>query len=407
MSIIEVGLDYVGAVKQWIDSFPASYMSLATAAAVAAFAPLKKIVTEKIVDPYMEVRWARLRSRWIGEMPAGEVPLGKASSRVVIIHGTPAEVIRNVKGERRIDTQVKIFLKNEPIIFDQDVQEEVKRIQLEEDSREKIHGNSRWNGDFMNITRFDIAQRGIEHEESFINIEVTVSKYFEFLATAAKIDREVKEKNSNISRCDFRNQLIQGFEQSGSWRNQVCSKIVNGLPINFLVQTSDGYLVFAKRGHAVAIAPNEVACAVNENIALADQKDGSPRDPELSVEKLIKRGFLEELGIRLDELNQKDVETTVIAFAVNVLTGGHGLLGYVYLRDLTFSDLNKQFNVFTKDRMETSEIIAVKMTVKDIAQFIVKEKLYNLVGVCAVLVLLSQIHPPSWDKVQSQIRKLQ
>jgi hypothetical protein len=340
-------------------------------------------------------------------MPAGEVPLGKASSRVVIIHGTPAEVIRNTDGESRIDTQVRVFLKNEPIIFNQEVRDEVNRIELEEEKREKLHGKSRWNGNFMNITRFDIAQRGIDHEESFINIEVTVSKYFEFLATAARIDQEVKEKNYKISRCGFRNQLIQDFEQPDTWRKKVCDKIVNGLPINFLVQTSDGYLVFAKRGHAVAIAPNEVACAVNENITLNDEKDGSARDPELSVEKLIKRGFSEELGIRLDKLDQKKVETTVIAFAVNVLTGGHGLLGYVYLKDLNFSDLNKHFNVFTKDRMETSELIAVKMTVKDIAQFIVKEKLYNLVGVCAILVLLSQTHPPSWDKVQSQIRKLQ
>jgi hypothetical protein len=332
-------------------------------------------------EPFM--RWLtslrrHFRSRKLGVKDADNFPLGGHLTDVCLIDGDGIEAIPM--------KNIVVHYTDEYHVFPKWVREREAEITVAQQTP-KNGQPAFWNGDIVHLTRFS-SERTANWEDFKLIFSAQKAHYYEFIATASALDAAWAS-----GRLDAHPEFA--FLRSiTDWRGgSVPADIVNGLPVNLVALTHEGpgktpMIVFSRRGD-VAIAPNVLACAVNENVHPQEDYVHDPRfKGSLSVAHTARRGVREELGWSDDSAAAPNdaAVTEILGFAVHMLTGAYGLLGLVAL-PISFEHLNRRFSQSAKDRMETKHFVPVPFTIDGVCRFIRDEKVYNLVGVAAVLAL--------------------
>lgn len=375
---------------------------------LAAITYVSGIVTGLLADWYIKPWLSKIfskweRSRWRARIlnNASEyktLHLGRIDTGVCLVAGDGQdEYFPNNLHMNLVDRPVKV----EPFV--QSLIDQVEKEEAEKKSKSQAHS---WDGEMLHICSF--ADQRTENKECLqLNVSFERGRFFHFLATSARLsalfnDGDKTKYNS------LRSLLINGYN---NWRETVPPNCLTGLPANVHIFTEEGpakphKIVFSKRSSSVAIAPNEIAAAVNEN---AHPERDFPLRGGLDVGLLLSRALREETGWADAEHTGGDKdpksEAHWLLFVADTRRVAYGLVGYVKL-PISFAELKQLFNEKCQDRREVSEFIAVDATAKDICAYVHKNDLYNSVGVGA---LYSYVHfsKTPLSKIQDEMRRLQ
>jgi len=246
-----------------------------------------------------------------------------------------------------------------------------------------------WNGSMAAVHSFQIGRKG-ENEARTLRLHCKSAQYFHFLAVNLPL---YNEWTSNPSCLVTRERTLGQWRRE--WTRDMPPGVVGGIPVNLLVLTDDGFLVFGNRSGDVAIAPNVVACAINENLhAFKDRQFGRPA---LSIDSLLRRAIHEELGYSSESRILPVPEPRILAFTVHTGNCGHGLAGYVRL-GVEVKELESLYQSRATDRWEmerNNPFIAVKADVESVCKLIHQRRLYDSVGVAAYLTLVCEGADPA------------
>lgn len=259
----------------------------------------------------------------------------------------------------------------------------IAQIEKEEMTKKEAGEAYAWNGKMAHIRKFNVT-RTSDTEDNIIELKIQVTQYYHFMATTLVIYKEFQELGFDSP---ARRRFIGKFNK---WRVKPPRDLVHGLPVNLVILTDDDQLVFSRRSKNVAIAPNVVSAAVNENIH--PDHDYLGAGSRLDVDNFLKRALIQEVGWKdyehSGDPDDPKADIRILAFVVD--TGGvcYGLLGYAKL-PITYAELKGCFNNFCKDRLEIDKLINVPFKLKEVCRFIHENELYNVVG---VTVLYTMIH---------------
>lgn len=322
----------------------------------------------------------RLLSRRLGQRDTLDFPLASHATGVCLIEGNGAETIPL--------KNLTISYEDKYYEFPEHVAKGVEEIAAQYGDGKTVmtHSDGRavWNGDTVHVTQFSCTRSGV-NEDLRLVLSTQKAQYYQFMATAGILDAADRAGNLESVRKRF-----ESLRSMKNWRDEKPPHdIVNGLPVNLLVLTSDNQLVFSRRSTKLAIAGGVISCAINENVHHdEDLIRSGTRKGELDLGNTIARGLSEELGCMPASLDGETL-TKLLAFAVQQRTGAYSILGYIKL-PITMRSLNTLFARGAKDRMETSELLSVPFTVDGVCRFIHAHNLYDMIGVCAALTLLNE-----------------
>jgi hypothetical protein len=266
-----------------------------------------------------------------------------------------------------------------------------------------------YNGQHVHIT--GISNPHTKDEQIRLILDTSKALYSEHMVTTRVLDQaKIEHKIDEVrSREEFASvKAIKNWRSDGP-----PAGIANGLPLNLIPITlaDDKHpvgMVFVWRGKDVATAADVVACGVNENVhPIKDYRHVAGRGDLLDIGHAIERALDEELGCTKITMDG-DAKTSLIAFAVDGQTGVYGLLGFSQL-PITFANLKRIFLQSAKDRFETDQFIRIPLTVDGVCNLIHKHKLYNIVGVCAVLTLLKlrAEHGVTFNTIDRKLHELE
>jgi hypothetical protein len=283
--------------------------------------------------------------------------------------------------------------------------EEVKK----EEERKKAAGLPyAWNGKMMHIENF-ADQRSEDEENPRLHVSFQFGEYYHFLATSGRLHKKFNNGHPESDYFELRKLLIGDFN---NWREVVPPNCLTGLPANIHIFVDDGMngeaLIFSKRSSTVAIAPYEIAAAINENVH-PERDFTTHKNSRLDIGAFLARALKEETGWDDSEhsgdLKDPKSEMHWILFAADTHRVAYGLIGYVKL-PITFSELQSLFNEKCADRREINCFLKVRATTKSVCEFVHSKDLYNSVGVGALYSLAHRKKTPLSD-IQKEIRRLQ
>lgn len=275
----------------------------------------------------------------------------------------------------------------------------VKQIEEAEQQKQKRGEPYAWNGRMAHVERFNDT-RTPNDEERQLELSIHIGQYFHFMATLAALHEDFKQNGFNS---DLRRELIGDFY---NWRFATPPNVLNGLPVNLHIITDDSKFVFSRRSSNVAIAANEIAAAINENIHPDHDYLGTGN--RLDFEMFVRRALAQEIGwFESEHSGTRDdprADVRILLFTIDTARVAYGLLGYVSL-PLSFAELHEQFKQNCGDRFEISALIEVDLTLDSVCQFIHQNRLYNSVGLGAVYTLVHR--GKSLKHIQTRLTRLQ
>lgn len=302
------------------------------------------------------------------------VRLGKEQTFTCVIDGDGVSAIP--------PTNIECSLDSTELAVPLELVEAVQSVAQREQERKMAALPHAWNGKMAHIRRFNVS-REPDSEAPRITFNLQVAQYFHFVATNVPIYNEFVEAGFSSP---TRRRLIGTFS---NWRNEVPANIVNGLPLNLFVLTSDNKLIFSERSENVAIAPGAISAAINENLHPDDDHHG--RGNRLEMAGLIKRAMQQEIGWDDDKHGESPLdpkaEVNLLGFAVHTGHVSYSLFGYARL-NATYSVIQELFAFRCKDRFETRHLIPVPFDVDRVCGFIHHHRLYDTIGMAATYVLI-------------------
>lgn len=328
-------------------------------------------------------RWQRRRSRRGRRQSLrgtdGSLFLGNRETDVILIDGNGQEHYRVENIRCPLGDELEI---------PEDIREAVERIARDAAEAAKHGQSAAWNGRLAAVTRFRIGRTGDE-ERRTLHLECRAAQYFHYMAANLPIEKEWRTDPSFIP---SRARLLGDWND---WFERMPPNLVGALPINLLVLTDDGYLLFGNRSRDVAVAPGIVCCTINEN--LHAYRDLHIDRSELSIEILLKRAIHEELGYSDERRSLPPPQVRLLAFAVHRGNCAHGLYGYVRL-DVTAAEIEHLYQSRAVDRWElerANPFRRVPANSEAVCTFIHRNNLYDNVGATAYLTLVHQGADPT------------
>jgi hypothetical protein len=129
-------------------------------------------------------------------------------------------------------------------------------------------------------------------------------------------------------------------------------------------------------------------------------QDVDPTTGDLSVARLVARALYEEIGWKDSEHagthEDPKARSFILSFGVHTVTAAYGFLGYVRM-PISFTDLEALWERGAKDHSEIVELIPKDFSLREVSEYIRKERLYHGVGVCAMLALIHGRRTKSTD----------
>ena len=249
-----------------------------------------------------------------------------------------------------------------------------------------------WNGKIAHIERFNVT-RTPNDESPVLDMTIRTAEYYHFMVTTGAL---YEDYTANGYASPLRQKLLGVFDD---WRFSTPPNIVNGLPVNLLIATSDNQLVFSKRSATVALAPNVITATVNENLHPDHDYIG---DNQYDFNTLVQRGLKQEIG--WNGFEKTGAEVFILLFLIDVARVSYGITGYVRL-PITTSELVALFNKRCGDRPETQYFIPVPFTTKGVCKFVHSNDLYNAIGITGIYSLLHR--GASMEDINHEFHNLQ
>lgn len=264
------------------------------------------------------------------------------------------------------------------------LQRDIESIKKQELLKKKNALPYAWNGKMIHIEKFNDA-RTQDAEELHLEFSVCLGQYYHFLATTAAMHQCINKQETHAG---LRETLIGDFNR---WRFEIPPNILAGLPVSLFVVTQDSKLIFSRRSPNVAIAANQIAATINENIH--PDHDFTGIRNQLDFQAFIYRALAQEIGWIDSEhsgtLRDPKAEIHILLFAVDIERIDYGILGYVNL-PITYEQLWTEFKENCSDRFEIAELIPVAFNQDAICQFIHEQELYSMVGLGACYTMIHQ-----------------
>ena len=313
-----------------------------------------------------------VRRLTVKEIPAKRLQetflLGQRDTHTCIIDGNGVSTFR--------PDNIVCRYEDASLAIPEELKQDVEIVATAEEQKRLQSQPHAWNGRMVHIRAFT-PSRVENTEKNQLLFALQTAQYYHFVAANAAIHREFQHVGFASP---TRKRLIGEFS---NWRTEVPPMIVNGFPLNlFILTDDDNKLVFSQRSGAVAIAPNEISCAANENMHPDHDRIGD--GDRLDVPTLIRRTLGEESGWKDHD---SVAETSLLAFAIHTGSVAYGLFGYSRL-PISYSELQLVFAMSARDRHETRTLIPVTFDIPTVCGFIHHQNLYNGIGAAAVLVMI-------------------
>lgn len=273
-------------------------------------------------------------------------------------YSTPNVVLEGYGSYRRAyyeTHRITTTLDQEDLQLPEPLLKNLKLVEEEQLLIKNESGNPRYhNGPMVALDRYSVARTPI-FEDPCLTLNFIKTDYYTFLATSLKMSSVVEDENQGFD-------TLKHKYLSGRSLTDPCKFIATSFGVNLCVITSDNYTLIGRRSDIVSNYRRRFQVGVCESVI--PTLDFDPETNPIDLYRTAIRGAQEELGI---EIQKKNVR--FFSLCVDVDYYLYGLTGMIET-DRTLAQLQSRRSIGIKDKIESSEMVALEFKPKTILKFI-------------------------------------
>lgn len=186
--------------------------------------------------------------------------------------------------------------------------------------------------------QLNIRLDDLKKEDNKITLRYSQTYYYDSLIT-----------NRAMDYCFNSGKSVREIYEPGPFLSSLdSSKLSNHLGFNGFIETSDGKIIFVKRGKKLSIGKNTWATSIGASLKTKYALDGEQKLDEKGISIAIREEIKDELYINIEE--RVELSKQIIAFYRDIVEGGKPqFLFYYKLDNYTFAEFENNFrNVYEK-----------------------------------------------------------
>lgn len=243
-----------------------------------------------------------------------------------------------------------------------------------------------------------------EKETPVCKVLLRKSSYFFSLISICAMDEIIDDDGTTI-REKYYKKLIQNPGNAAP--NGL--DIVHGFGMNTMVLTKDHSFVFSIRNpNTVSTVKGCVHVSVGEHLN-EDSLDQDQQTREPCAVETISKGILQELGIRLQDEEKRNIHFYGVGFSESVCQ--YGVLGFTYLKNYSNEDIQRAWELSKDGRYENKGIHFVDANIKSVVKYLndnpdVCMTKFALLNVCLALMFEPELNYVKQDKIDKELSKI-
>ena len=304
-----------------------------------------------------------------------------------------------------LDCKIIFSIDKTPVNVPDDLKNIGERIKAENELRLK-NGQSPVYTDLHpyaihSITSFrdDKKNRG---EMSMIQLKIRESSYFYSLISIQAMNEPLKDGST------VREKYYKKVIETPKNPSPDGYDIVHAFGMNTLALTKDNCFVFCKRNSSTV--PTGQGCyhlSVGEHLN-RDVLDLDKHNEPNAIE-IIKKGFLQELGVELNEEEKNTIHFYGIAFAKSVCQ--YGVLGFTHLNNHSNEIIKPSWNTSKDGQYESDGIVFIDADIASIIDFLNNNPNVSMTKFCFLNVCYALMNEPilgriSLNRIDKELKRL-